>query len=95
MSGSMGWVGGVLEAIFGGGHLLDGVVHVLGVDLVGFVLRGREPGAATQEIELARQATAGASQQVNGGGGEGRPVDADLAELMLEIGFNLGAIQGR
>ena len=95
MSGSMGWVGWVLEAIFGRGHLLERVVDVFGVDLVGFVLGRRQPSASTEQVEQPRQAAAGAGQQVDGRGGEGRPVNANLAELMLEIGLNLGAIQRR
>ena len=90
----MGWVGGVLEAIVGRGDLLEGVVDVFGVDLVGFVLGGRQPSAATEQVEQPRQAAAGAGQQVDGCGGEGGPVNADLAELMLEIGLNHGVSNG-
>lgn len=66
-------------------HLVDGVADVLHADLVAFGDGRRQPCCACEQLEAAREPTAGTGQHLGPGCRQNGRTEADLAQSRVEV----------
>ena len=66
-------------------HLVDGVANVLHADLVSFGDGRRQPCCACEQLEAAREPTAGTGQHLGPGWRQNGRTEADLAQSRVEV----------